>query len=124
MCFQHYEISEAAVLQLYITLEVSFQLVLRLLRERGVPNRSAVDAGALIDEVINPGTDSGGYFEAYYEDRIKTTHPSSRFGVFAVVPLIADDYFFLRHAMVKVYYWLITKQILESGLSTESPTPT
>jgi len=39
-------------------------------------------------------------------------HPSSGFGVFAAAPLDADDYYFLRHALVVVYHWLITKQRL------------
>jgi hypothetical protein len=34
MCWQHREIAEAAVIQLYITLDVSLQLMLRVLRER------------------------------------------------------------------------------------------
>jgi hypothetical protein len=113
MCWQHREIAEAAVIQLYITLDVSLQLMLRVLRERGVPNPSAVDAGALIDETFNPEIDTGSYFADYYADRIKAMHPSSRFGVFPVAPLEADDYFFLRHGMVQVYHWLIAKRKLE-----------
>jgi hypothetical protein len=112
MCWQHFEIAEAAVIQLYIALDASFQMILRLLREDGVPNPTAQDAGALIDEVFNPGIDTGSYFEDYYKDRIKTIHPSSRLGVFAIPPLEADDYYFLRHGMVEVYHWLITKQVL------------
>jgi hypothetical protein len=110
MCFQHLEIREAAVIQLYVALEVSFQMVLRLLRERGLPNPSAIDAEALMDDVF----DTGGYFfKDYYEDRVKTMHPSSRFGVFPVAPLLADDYYFLRYGMVEIYHWLITKRRLE-----------
>jgi hypothetical protein len=112
MCWQHDEIAEAAVIQLYVALDVSFQMMLQILRDRGVENPSALDAGALIDSVFNPEVNSGGYFEDYYEGRIKTMHPSSRFGVFAVAPLEADDYFFLRHGMVEVYHWLITKRKL------------
>jgi hypothetical protein len=115
MCWQHLEIAEAAVIQLYVALEVSFQIVLRLLREQGVSNPTALDAGALIDaEVFNPGIETSNYFADYYELRIKTMHPSSRFGVFAVPPVDADDYFFLRHAMMEVYHWLITKQRLQA----------
>jgi hypothetical protein len=113
MCWQHREIAETAVIQLYIALDTSFQMVLRLLREDGTPNPTALDAGALIDEIFNPGVDTGSYFEDYYQDRIKTMHPSSRFGVFPVPPLQADDYFFLRHGMVEVYHWLITKKKLD-----------
>jgi hypothetical protein len=116
LCWQHPEIAEAAALQLYVALDASFQIILRLPREQGVSNPTALDAGALIDEVFNPEIETGSYFEDYYEDRIKTTHPSSRFGVFAVTPLYADDYYFLRHAMVEVYHWLITKQKLQPSL--------
>jgi hypothetical protein len=113
MCWRHREIEGVAVLPLYVALEVSFQMVLQFLREQGVSNATALDAGALVDaEVFNHrhGTDS--YFGDFYEDRIKTTHPSSRFGVFAVPALSADDYLFLRHSLVEVYHWLITKQRL------------
>ena len=41
MCWQHREIAEAAVIQLYIALDASFQMVLRLLREQGMPNPTA-----------------------------------------------------------------------------------
>jgi hypothetical protein len=93
-------------------------MVLRVLREHGLQNPSAVDAGALINNTFNPGVNSGSYFEEYYEDRIKTMHPSSRFGVFPVAPLLADDYFFLRHGMVEVYHWLITKRKLEPVMTS------
>jgi hypothetical protein len=113
MCSQHLEIAEVAVLPLYVALEASFQLVSRLLREQGVSNPTALDAGALVDaEVFNQRHGADNYFGDFYEDRIKTMHPSSRFGVFAVPPLASDDYFFLRHALVEVYHWLITKQRL------------
>ncbi|MCO1381794.1 hypothetical protein [Burkholderia multivorans] len=113
MCWQHREIAEAAVIQLYVALDVSFQIVLEVLRGQGVPNPSALDAGALIDEVFNPGISTGSYFEDYYAGRVKTMHPSSRFGVFAVAPLEADDYYHLRHALVEVYHWLITERKIE-----------
>ena len=113
MCWQHYEIAEAAVIQLYVALDVSFQMILQSLQKRGVSNPSALDAGALIDEVFNPGEEGGSYFESYYPARIKTMHPSSRFGVFGVAPLEADDYYHLRHDLVEVYHWLITGRRLE-----------
>jgi hypothetical protein len=112
MAWAHREIAEAALLQLYVALDASFSLILRLLRGRGVANPSALDAGALIDKVFNPDVDTGGYFWEYYEDRIKTMHPSSRLGIFPVAPLTADDFFFLRQGLVEVYYWLITGRVL------------
>jgi hypothetical protein len=119
MCYQHLEVADAAVLQLYVALEASFQTILRLLREEGVSDPTALDAGALIDEVFNPEIETGSYFQDYYEDRIKTMHPSSRFGVFAGPPLNHDDYYLLREALVEVYYWLITKQKLQPSVAAQ-----
>ena len=83
-------------------------------------NPTALYAGALIDaEVFNHRHGPGGYFGDFYEDRIKTMHPSSRFGVFPVPPLGADNYLFRRHALVEVYYWLITKQRLQPSLAAQ-----
>jgi hypothetical protein len=62
MCCQHPEITDAAHLQFYIALDASFQMILRLLREQGVSNPTALDAGALIDEVFYPEIETGAYF--------------------------------------------------------------
>jgi hypothetical protein len=119
-CWQHLEIADAAALQLYVALDASFQMILRLLREQGVSNPTALDAGAFVDaEVFNQRHGPGSYFEDFYEDRIKTMHPSSRFGVFASPPIDADDYYFLRYALVEVYHWLITKQRLQPSLAAQ-----
>jgi len=111
MAWRHQEIAEAGQLLLYVALDVSFQLVLRVLRKRGLQNPSALDAGALIDEVFNPHLCTGSYFEDFYDARIKTMHPSSRFGIFPVAPLEADDFLFLRYGLIEVYHWLITKRV-------------
>lgn len=65
----------------------------------------------MIDEVFNPHLCTGSYFEDFYDARIKTMHPSSRFGIFPVAPLEADDFLFLRYGLIEVYYWLITKRV-------------
>jgi hypothetical protein len=77
----------------------------------GLQNPSALDAGALIDEEFNPHRCTGSYFEDFYDARIKTMHPSSRFGIFPVAPLEADDFLFLRYGLIEVYHWLITKRV-------------
>jgi hypothetical protein len=112
MAWEHQEIAEAGQLLLYVALEASFQLVLRVLRERGLQNPSALDAGALMDEIegFDPHLSTMRYFEESYEGRIKTMHPSSRFGIFPIAPLEADDFFFLRYGLIEVYHWLITKR--------------
>jgi len=120
ICKRHREIGETSVIELYIALEASFQLVVRKLREQGLSNPSAADAGALIDETFNAGVDSGNYFEHYYDSRIKTMHPPNRFGVFPVAPLIVDDYYLLRHGIVEVYHWLITNRRLEPSIRVSS----
>jgi hypothetical protein len=111
MAWRHREIAEAGQLLLFVALDASFQLVLRVLRKRGLQNPSARDAGALIDGVFNPHLCTGSYFEDFYEARIKTLHPSSRFGIFPVAPLEADDFLFLRYGLIEVYHWLITKRV-------------
>jgi hypothetical protein len=119
MAFTHQEIAEAGQLLLFVALDASFQLVLRVLRERGLQNPSALDAGALIDEIdgFDPHLRTIGYFEEFYETRIKTMHPSSRFGIFPVAPLEADDFLFLRYGLIGVYHWLITKRVIRTGAS-------
>jgi hypothetical protein len=66
-------------------------------------NPSALDAGALIDEIdrFDPQLSTMSYFEEYYQARIKTMHPSSRFGIFPVAPLEADDFVFLRSGLIE-----------------------
>ena len=62
--------------------------------------------------MFNSEIDTGRYFSEFYDDRIKTMHPSSRLGIFPVAPLAADDFYFLRQGLVEVYYWLITGRVL------------
>jgi hypothetical protein len=100
-------------MMLYVALEASFQLFRRILQAKGNPNPTASDAGAYLDEAFNPHVRSGmPYFAQYYEDRIKTLHPQSRYGVFAYAPLAGDDYFLLHHALVDVYGFLVTGRVL------------
>lgn len=111
MLSQRYELGDAAAMMLHVALEVSFQLVLRLLTSKGVRNPSALDAGALIDQVFGNELRGFKYFEEYYEDRIKTIHPSSRFGIFPYSPIGWDDIYILRKDLIEVYVWLITGYI-------------
>jgi hypothetical protein len=94
MCWRHREIGETAVMLLHVSLDASFQMMLRILRGHGIANPTAKDAGKLLDDVFNPSIETGSYFQDYYEDRIKMIHPSSRFGIFPFASLAADDYYF------------------------------
>jgi hypothetical protein len=101
----------AAVMMLHVAMEASFQLTLRQLRERGIANPSALDAGRFIEGVFgNPGLDIR-YFADYYEDRIKAAHPMSRFGTFPFPPLAVDDFCDLRSSLVEVFVFLITGRV-------------
>jgi hypothetical protein len=108
MLWQHREFSESSIMALHVAMEASFQIVREKLRALGNPNPSAHDAGAYLDSVFNTGLATGPYFHDYYEDRIKSSHPSSRFGVFPFSPLAADDYYDLRHDLHEVFLYLLT----------------
>lgn len=107
MLWRRHEFGEAAAMMLYVALDASFHLVLRALKEKGVGNPSADDAGAFIDQAFNPGIESGPFFTDYYEDRIKTLHPSSRYGIYPFAPLESDGFYDLRSALMSVYVFLI-----------------
>lgn len=100
----------AAIQSQFVAMEASFQMVLRVLKGMGIASPTADDAGAFIDANFNPEVDTGRYFEEFYRTRIITMHPQSRFGVFALPPLQADDYYFLRHSLNEVFVLLITGQ--------------
>src|SRR5262252_2719402 len=87
MLWQHREFSESSIMALHVAIEASFQIVREKLRAIGNPDPSAHNAGAYLDSVFNPGLVTGPYFLDYCEDRIKSSHPSSRFGVFPFPPL-------------------------------------
>jgi len=104
--------TESAVTALHIAMEASFQITLRVLRERGTQNPSAIDAGNFIEKVFGGLSDGLPYFRDWYADRIMTSHPSSRFGTFAYPPLEADDYYDLRDSLHHVYVYLITGEVM------------
>jgi hypothetical protein len=113
MAWQHWPIAETALAMLFIALEASLEIILRTLRAQGMSEPKARDAGLYLDEVFNPGIDTDGYFKEFYDIRNKFTHPSSRqFGVFAIAPLAADDFYFLRDGLVEVFGFLITGRVL------------
>ena len=112
MAWQHWPIAETALVMLYIALDASYQIILRRLRTLGASEPNTHDAGGYLDHTFNPGIDTGAYFQEFYETRIKVMHPSSRFGVFAIAPLEADEYYFLRDGLVQVFGFLITGRVL------------
>jgi hypothetical protein len=106
----HREFGEEAQSILYVALEVAFQLTLRLLRENGSLNPSALDAGQFLFSTFPNELPGRRFFEDYYDDRIKAFHPRSRFGTFAFPPMNAGDFYGLRAGLIAMFQFLITKE--------------
>jgi hypothetical protein len=105
----HREFEEEASSILYIALEVAYQLTLRILRERGISNSNAYDAGEFLFSTFPNETPGIRFFEEFYEDRIKAFHPESRFGTFAFPPMTASDAYGLRAGLIAMFQYLITR---------------
>lgn len=107
----HQEFLEHACMALWVSLDASFRILLREMRKEGYVNPTAKDAGELLDEVFDNEYDSGGFFADFYEERIKTIHPESRFGVYPAAPLNADEYYQLEASLRPLYEYLITGHV-------------
>lgn len=104
----HYEFFEEATNTLFISLEASFRLVLRRLRESGKVNPTAKDAATFIHDAFSDVYRLEKYFEEDYEKRIFSFHPESRIGTYAFPPLAADDYYCLYDGLLEVFAFLLT----------------
>jgi hypothetical protein len=118
MLSSHSLFLEEAIYDLFVSLEASFRIILRVLKQKGNTNPSSADAMNYILNSFNEPqiyiSNAGrirhfkNYFEEYYESRIKSIHPESRFGIFPYAPLQADDFYFLRDDLFDVYTFLLT----------------
>jgi hypothetical protein len=107
MLWQHHQFAEEAINTIFISLDASFRIILRKLTGLGYKNASSVDAARYISEAFFEDTQEMKYFEEFYESRIKSLHPESRFGIFPHAPLMADDFMHLRDALMEIYANLI-----------------
>ncbi|WP_133478970.1 hypothetical protein [Cognatilysobacter segetis] len=113
MLGRHREFSAEALMSLYIAMECSFQLVLEALKARGNPNPSASDAAQWMYEVFespfgeDPPNEGYKYLHDYYESRIATFHPRSRFGDLPFVPHFQDDLIDLRARLSSVFGYML-----------------
>lgn len=107
MLSSHYQFIEEAIYSLFITMEASYRLVLRELKNRGMGNPTSQDAMAFIHDAFHDVNRVNKYFEEYYEGRIMSLHPESRFGIHPHAPLAVDDYYGLFDDMIEVYAFLI-----------------
>ena len=107
MLKSHHQFFEEAIYSLFITMEVSYRLVLRELKNLGNKNPTSQDAMTYIHDAFYDIYRVEKYFEEYYEGRIKSLHPESRFGIHPHAPLAVDDCFHLFDDMIEVYAFLI-----------------
>jgi hypothetical protein len=107
MLWQHQQFAEEATNTIFISLDASFQLVLRALEDQKIKNASATDAGRFISKAFFEETHEMRYFETFYDSRVMSLHPKSRFGTFPHAPLMFDDFMHLRDSLFEVYSYLI-----------------
>jgi len=88
--------------------------VLRHLRElEGVKNPSAHDAAVWLHEHFDapfglPAPDeTERYFETFYEERVMTLHPASRYGELPYAPIMHGDIPHLRRSLREIFAYLL-----------------
>lgn len=106
MLASHYWFIEEAITTLFISMEASFRLVLRRLQDEGHINPTGADAAAFVGKAFNE-VPLERYFSDYYDSRVMSMHPESRFGVFPFAPLAVDDYYHLHGSMRALYAYLV-----------------
>jgi len=106
MISRHSQFLEESINTLFISLEASFRLIIRILENRGEKNVTSGSAAAYIARPFNHKPREK-YFEEYYESRIMSMHPESRYGIFPHAPLWVDDCYDLRDALQEVYAYLV-----------------
>lgn len=112
MLWMHRSFAEEANYALYVSLEASFALVRERLRQLGNPDPSANDAGRYVRDIFRVDADEGRYFGEFYEDRIRTLHPSSRYGTFVYAPIGRDDFYWLFRDLREVWRFLILDEVV------------
>lgn len=108
------EFGEEAVVALYVALEASFSYIKDVLALMGASNPSAHDAAMWLYEHFDrewghsAPAQGVGYFAEFYENRIMTMHPSSRYGEVPYAPLMHDDYIHLRRSLREIFAYLVS----------------
>lgn len=108
---QHELFHTESCMSLWVAMEASMHLIWRRLRNSGKANPSNSDASKYLSEAFGQHIVPAKYFGDFYDDRIKTVHPNSRFGVYPDAPLAADDYFDLYIQLRSVFDFLTTGRI-------------
>lgn len=113
MLNSHSLFSEEAHYPLWISLDASFSIIQGTLRTRGIPMPTAVDAGDFMSDAFGEPRNGKGYFAEYYEDRIKATHPQSRFGTFPFAPVSHSDFYMLYKSLRDVYRVIVLGEVVD-----------
>jgi hypothetical protein len=114
MLTRHEEFYEEALLSLYIALDASFSLIRRELEKEGFSNPAAHDAAIWLHRHFDapfgfPAPSSNEkYFSEFFEQRVMTVHPASRFGDLPYSPTMHDDVIYLRRSLRQVFAYLVT----------------
>jgi len=107
MAFQHREFGEAACIFLWIALDAAYSVVLKKLRDTGVPNPSSADAARYFEKITGYGTDWERFFEDDYERRICAIHPDNRYGAEAIPSLMAEDFLDLNGDLIELFHFFL-----------------
>lgn len=113
----HRQFLEEACVSLWIALDASFHLFRREMATKGQRNASAIDVGNYLDNLLGYQSSGERYFADFYEERVKTIHPASRFGVYPAAPLCADEYMQLLVSLIPIYEYLIVGRVPPHAVS-------
>jgi hypothetical protein len=113
MLLHHQTFTLEALYSLYVALDASFSLVCRKLKEQGVKNPDAWDAGAFLDEAEGRASEGLPYFGDFYVDRVRTMHPESRYGVSPYAPVSNCDAYTLFESLREVFRLLILGEVVD-----------
>ncbi|SCY12428.1 hypothetical protein [Nitrosospira sp. Nsp13] len=112
MLSRYSEFFEEATITCFIALEASFRLILKRLTAEGAKNPNAKDAAKWLhdhfDKYLGFEAPLERYFQEFYDQRVMTLHPSSRFGEFPYAPLMIDDFYHLRSSLRSIFAYLVT----------------
>jgi hypothetical protein len=112
MLSRYSEFAEESIIACFIALEASFRMIVRRMTAEGIKQPTAKDAALWLHEHFDKhlGLDEPleKYFEEFYEQRVQTLHPESRFGSFPYALVMHDDYVHLRSALRSVFAYLVS----------------
>lgn len=113
MLSRHRQFGAEALMNLYIALECSFQLVIEHLRKDGHVNPTAATAAKWMHDTFDQHFNweepdpTYKYFQEFYEGRVVMFHPRSRFGDHPFAPNFWDDVIHLRRALPGTFAYLL-----------------